>query len=195
MSSEEEDKYFKERDREKIAEARRAQQLEAIRQNEREGVQQVLQSSDEVAAEALALGFDSETARVLPLVPLIQMAWADGKVTSAENDKLLELARQFGVNIGTPAHSFLTLLLGERPSDIFFTRVNRVIEHLVDDDPDYWKEKSVVELAHDVAEASGGFFSLTDPISANERNLLADFAEHFEVHERTAGDLLADDED
>ncbi len=194
MSSEEEDKYFKERDREKIAEARRAQQLAAIRQQEREGIQEVLQSSDEVATEALALGFDSETARVLPLVPLIQMAWADGKVTSAENDKLLEMARRFRVNIGTPAHSFLTLLLGEQPSGIFFERVNRVIEHLVEEHPEYWEEKSVVELAREVAEASGGFFNLTDPISASERDLLADFAAHFEVGERRAADLLNGEE-
>lgn len=195
MSSEEEEKYFKERDREKIAQARREQQLEAIRQQERDGVKQVLQSSDEVAAEALSLGFDSETARVLPLVPLIQMAWVDGSVTSAENDKVLELARGFGLKVGTPAYNFLTLLLNEQPSEIFFKRVNRVIEHLVDDHPDYWEDKSIAELAEEVAHASGGFFNLTDPINSKERDLLSEFAEHFSVQGKSAGDLLDDQDD
>lgn len=194
MSSEEEEKYFKQRDREKIAEARREQQLEAIRQHEREGVQDVLQSSDEVAAEALALGFDSETARVLPLVPVIQMAWADGSVTTAENDKVLELAHQFGIDRDGPAHNFLTLLLGEQPSDVFFERVDRVISHLVEERPDYWQNKSVVELAREVAEASGGFFNLTSPINSDEKKLLDRFAELFSVQERSANDVITNEE-
>ncbi|QDG53383.1 hypothetical protein FIV42_22345 [Persicimonas caeni] len=194
MSSEEEDKYFKQRDMEKIAEARREQQLEAIRQQEREGVQDVLQSSDEVAAEALALGFDSETARVLPLVPLIQMAWADGSVTTAENEKVLELAYRFGIEREGPAHNFLTLLLGEQPSDVFFERVDRVIAHLVEEQPNYWQDKSVVDLAREVAEASGGFFKLTSPINGDEKKLLDRFAELFSVQERSAGDVIQGEE-
>ncbi len=195
MSSEEEEKYFKQRDLEKLAEARREQQLEAIRQQERESVQHVLQSSDEVAAEALALGFDSETARVLPLVPLIQMAWADGSVSTAENEKVLELAHQFGIDTDSPAHNFLTLLLGEQPSDVFFERVDRVIAHLVEENPGYWQDKSVVELAREVAEASGGFFNLTSPINAKEGKLLGRFAELFSVQERPAGDIITTEED
>jgi hypothetical protein len=193
--SDEEDKYFKERELEQLAKARREQQLSAIRQSEREEVQDVLQSSDEVAAEALDLGFDSETARVLPLVPVIQMAWIDGSVSGAEADKVVELARGFGIDVDTPAHNFLTLLLGEQPSQIFFERVNRVIEHLVEEQPDYWRDKSVVDLAKEVAEASGGFFSLTSPINSDERNLLDQFAETFSVEKRGASDVIAKDED
>ena len=190
MSSDEEDKYFKKRDAEKLAEARREKQLAAIRQREREGVQDILQSSDEVAREALDLGFDSETARVLPLAPVIQMAWIDGKVTSAENRKVLELAADFGIDEGSPAHNFLKLLLSEHPSDVFFDRVNRVIGHLVEENPDYWHDKSVVDLSKEVAEASGGFFNLTDPINRDEQNLLDDFAEAFSVQAKSAEDVI-----
>jgi hypothetical protein len=194
MSSEE-DKYFKERELEQLAKARREQQLNAIRQSERDDVKGVLQSSDEIAAEALDLGFDGETARVLPLVPVIQMAWIDGTVTTAETEKVLELAHGFGIDVDTPAHNFLTLLLGEQPSDIFFERVNRVIEHLVEEKPDYWRDKSVVELSKEVAEASGGFFSLTSPINPEERNLLDQFAKTFSVEKKGAADVIAKDEE
>ncbi|MFW6053534.1 MAG: hypothetical protein ACOC9J_01860 [Persicimonas sp.] len=191
MSSDEEEKYFKQRDAEKLAQARREKQLAAVREREREGVQDVLQSSEEVADEALSLGFDSQTARVLPLVPLIQMAWADGSVSTAESEKVEELAAGFGIEEDTPAHNFLTLLLSEQPSDVFFERVNRVITHLVDDNPEYWKDKSVVELSREVAEASGGFFNLTSPINADEGNLLSDFATLFAVQEKGAGDVIS----
>jgi hypothetical protein len=194
MSSEE-DNYFKERELEKLAKARREQQLTAIRQGERESIKDVLQSSDEIAAEALDLGFDSETARVLPLVPVIQMAWIDGTVTAAESEKVVSLADGFGIDVDSPAHNFLTLLLGEQPSDIFFERVNRVIGHLVEEQPNYWNDKSIVDLSKEVAEASGGFFSLTDPINAQERTLLTQFAKTFSVDKKGAADVITKDQE
>ncbi|MFW5968147.1 MAG: hypothetical protein ACOCV2_11545 [Persicimonas sp.] len=195
MTSDEEDKYFKKRDAQKLADARRERQLEAVKEQEREGVREALQSSEKVAEEALNLGFDSETARVLPLVPVIQMAWADGSVSSAEDEQVRQLADRFGIRDNSPADEFLTLLLEERPSDLFFERVNRVIAHLVEENPDYWSEKSVVSLARDVAEASGGFFGLTDPINSDERDLLEDFAQAFGVDTRSAEDVINNGEE
>lgn len=195
MSSDEEDKYFKKRDAEKIARAHRERQLEAIRSKERAGVQEALQSSEAVAQEALSLGFDSDTARVLPLVPLIQMAWADGSVSSAESAQVVNLAVKFGIEADSPAHDFLTVMLDERPSELFFERVNRVIAHLIHEEPDYWTDKSILELSVEVAEASGGFFKLTNPISAEERDLLGRFAELFSVESARAEDVFSDDEE
>ena len=50
---------------------RRARELEALYRTEREGIATRLHTTQEVAEEALELGFSRETARVLPLVPLI----------------------------------------------------------------------------------------------------------------------------
>jgi hypothetical protein len=195
MSSDEEDKYFKKRDAEKIAKAHRERQLEAIRSQERAGVQDALQSSPAVAQEALSLGFDSETARVLPLVPLIQMAWVDGSVSSAESAQVFKLADRFGIKADSPAQDFLSVMLDERPSELFFERVNHVIAHLLQEEPDYWTDKSVLELSAEVAKASGGFFKLTNPISSEERDLLVRFAELFSVEDARAQDVLSDDEE
>jgi tellurite resistance protein len=124
-------------------------------------------------------------ARVLPLVPMIEMAWADGTVTSGENQRVLEIADQLGLEPGEPAHNFLKMMLFDRPSDLFFERVNRVIAHLIEDNPEEWEGKSVVEFSKEVAEASGGFFGLFDSISEEERRLLEEFAELFSVDTRT----------
>jgi tellurite resistance protein len=184
-SEEEEEKYIKRMEAQKLEEQRRERQLEALKLKEREKVREQLKTSEEVAEEALELGFDSTTARVLPLVPMIEMAWADGTVTSGENQRVLEIADQLGLEPGEPAHNFLKMMLFDRPSDLFFERVNRVIAHLIEDNPEEWEGKSVVEFSKEVAEASGGFFGLFDSISEEERRLLEEFAELFSVDTRT----------
>lgn len=192
MTSDEEDKYFERKQAEWREDRRREKRLEAIREKEREGIQEVLETSEEVAKEALELGFDKDTARVLPLVPLIEMAWADGEVSSAESRTVRELAKRFGLEPDSEAFDFMTLMLREEPSEVFFERVNRVVSHLVSENPDNWDRDSLVELVKQVAEASGGFFGLTNPINSDERDLLEDFAELFDVEGKSAEDLMND---
>lgn len=192
MTSDEEDKYFERKQAEWREDRRREKRLEAIREKEREGIQEALETSEEVAKEALELGFDKDTARVLPLVPLIEMAWADGEVSSAESRTVRELAKRFGLEPDSEAFDFMTLMLREEPSEVFFERVNRVVSHLVSENPDNWDRDSLVELVKQVAEASGGFFGLTNPINSDERDLLEEFAELFDVEGKSAEDLMND---
>ena len=190
---EEEEKYIKRKEAELKEEARRERQLDAIRQKERKKVKAQLKTNEEVADESLELGFDSTTARVLPLVPLIQVAWADGTVTSRESNSVLTLAGKFGIEPGTAAYDFLQLLLDEQPSDLFFERVNRVIAHLIESNPDEWSGRNLTDLSREVAEASGGFY-VFDPISEEEQEVLDDIAEAFEVDSKSASDLTSEDE-
>lgn len=177
----EEEEYFQREDAEKKAKIRRQRQLEALQQQERAEIARTLETSEEIAEEAMELGFDAETARVLPLVPMIQIAWADGKVTRAENAEVEAKAAQFGVHPDTAAHDFLELLLDEEPSDLFFERVNQVIHHIVDEDPGGDIRSNVLDWSKAVAEASGGFFGMANPISKAERKILDEFAELFGV--------------
>lgn len=180
MSSEqEEEKFIKQKEAAAREEARRKRQLAAIELEERRKIREELHTSDDVAAEALELGFDATTARVLPLVPIIEMAWADGTVTGSENKRVLEIAARFGLKPGEPDHNYLKLLLDRQPTQGFFDSVNHVIAHLIEDNPEEWSERSVVELATQVAEASGGFFGLFDSVSKEERELLDNFAKIF----------------
>ncbi len=179
--SDEEEEYFQREDIEKKAKIRRERQLKALRQQERADIAQKLNTSEEVADEAMNLGFDGTTARVLPLVPLIQVAWADGKVTRAQTEKVKKKASKFGVEPDTPAYEFLDLLLKEEPSELFFDRANDVIRNIVDDDPGGDIRSNVLNWSKAVAEASGGFFGLTNPISKNEQGVLEEFAQLFGV--------------
>ena len=86
----EEDKYFKQRELERREAARRERELAALRQTEREGIAEVLNTTEEIAEEALELGFSQETARVLPLIPLIHRpfsSWAGYSLPAGNSNK------------------------------------------------------------------------------------------------------------
>ena len=189
-NNKEEEKYFQQREMERREQLRREKELAALQQEERQNIAANLNTSDEIAAEALALGFDAGTARVLPLMPLIQVAWADGSVSSAEERSVTELAESRGIEEGSAAHQFLNRLLLERPSDLFFERVNRVLMHMVAADPDSWVKKSIPDLCREVAEASGGFLGVFgSKISEEEQNLIDDLAAQFDVSAASGKDL------
>lgn len=180
-TSDEEEEFFKREDAAKLAKMRRDRQLEAVRGTERSLISEALDTDEGLAQEVMSLGFDASTARVLPLIPLIQVAWADGKISRAEDRTIWEKALAFGVDKDSPAGEFLQLLLQERPSGIFFQRVNLIIGEIVEDDPGSDIASNVVGWSKAVAEASGGFFGLTSPIDVKEQRVLDDLADLFGI--------------
>jgi hypothetical protein len=177
--SDEEEKYIKQSESDQIARIRRQRQLEALRQEERDGIAKVLHSSDDVADAALELGFDRETARILHLVPVIQVAWADDTIQPDEREKVLTLARDRGISETSPAYEFLELLLDKKPSELFFERTNQVIAHLLERDASGLETADLLEQARDVAQAAGGFFGFGDKISDEEKELIEELTELF----------------
>jgi hypothetical protein len=184
-----EDEYFRKIDQENIEKLRRERQLEALRREERAGIAAALHTSEQVAQEALELGFDRETAPLLPLIPLLAVAWADGKITLAEDEAVTQIALNRGIALNSPAHQFLKDLLATRPSDLFFERTTRVIVHMVQGDRTSWVGKSLPELCIEVAEASGGFFGFGNKVSPEERVLIQELAEQLNVADRVADQL------
>ena len=177
---EEEEKYFQRENQAKTEDLRRQRQLKALRQQERAQIASALETSEAVAEEAMALGFDAQTARVLPLVPLSQVAWAVGNIPPAQAEEVLDKAKAFGVIPDTPAHEFLSLLLEQEPSQAFFKRVQAVIKGLVENQPGTDMTANVLGWSRAVAESSGGFFGLTNPISKKERAALDEIAAIFD---------------
>ncbi len=179
--SKEEEEFIRREEIETELKVCRQKQLKVIRQKEKEAIAQTLNTTQEAAAEAMNLGFDADTARVLPLVPLIQAAWADGKITTSETNKILEKARKFGIAEDTPADVFLNLLVEENPTQIFFQRVNAVIKIMVQENPGGEISTNVLEWSKAVAEASGGFFGLKNPIHKKQQEVLDELADLFGV--------------
>lgn len=170
--SDQEDNYIKQSESDQVARIRRERQLEALRREELGGIAAVLQSDVDVAQEAIELGFDRETARILHLLPVIQMAWADGSVQDVEREKLLELASNAGIAKGSPAYDYLELLMEREPSPLYFQRTNNLIARMLEQDSAALGGDDLMKHVEAVASAAGGFFGL-GKISREERELIA----------------------
>jgi hypothetical protein len=120
------------------------------------------------------LGFDRDTAILLPILPLVEIAWAEGGVSSRERDLIFELARARGVQPDTPAYIRLSEWLSVHPDDNFFTKAREANARMIAGLPADQREASTLDLASQskrVAEASGGIFGI-GKISPEETRLI-----------------------
>ena len=74
----------------------------------------------ELIQELAALGFTTDTVALLPLIPLIQMAWAEGGVSDAERHLIAKLARSRGIVEGEAADRQLSVWLTTCPAEQVF---------------------------------------------------------------------------
>ena len=113
----------------------------------------------ELLRGVIELGLTSETGAAILLAPLVQVAWADGKVSPAERDVVLEVARSRGVLPGTPPYAQIEAWMHQRPSDQLFVTAMEVMKVAASVLPAGEREeriRDVVGACRRVAEASGG---------------------------------------
>jgi hypothetical protein len=128
----------------------------------------------------LDLGFTRETGPGLFLVPLVQVAWADGEVTDREKETILGMAAIRGVAPGSPVHTQLLEWFHKPPSDALCDVAAEVIRVGISVLPEPERENRVaafVETFRRVAEASGGglrrALGMGHAVSAEEEAVIA----------------------
>jgi tellurite resistance protein len=129
--------------------------------------------------ELQELGFTADTVSLLPLVPVLQMAWAEGGVTREEREVLVRFARSRGIAPDTAADRQLTEWLANRPDEAVFARAGRLIRALLESGSPSAAALTADELvlhAEKIAAASGGILGL-GRISPEERALLKQIAQ------------------
>ena len=132
----------------------------------------------ELVKELEELGFTPDTVRLLPFVPLIQVAWAEGGVSPQERKLIVDLARSRGVTEGSPADLELARWLSTRPSDAMFARATRLVRALLaagTPSAGVLTGDDLVNYCESIAAASGGLFGIKS-ISTEERAILAKIA-------------------
>jgi hypothetical protein len=168
-----EEEYFRQRDKELIERMRHAAEAEQTRKNlqDASGIQNtaLLQDLEE-------LGFTPDTLPLLPLIPVLQVAWAEGGISAAERTMIVNLARSRGITGGGGADQQLTDWLDRRPSDDTFRKAGRLISAMLDR-PGSLKVDAADLLAYceQIAAASGGIFGI-GKVSAEERAALEEIA-------------------
>jgi hypothetical protein len=175
-----EDAFFKERDR-KLAENIK-NRLNAEEQ------QRVLSYSlgltEELAAKGIAqLQSGVEVAAVMALLPMVEVAWCDGKVESAEKGAVLRGAAEVGLEFESPLYKFLQSWLDHRPStaalEAWHTYVKAFV-NLVEPATAAKVKEHVMGRSERVAKAAGGFLGMGNKISAAEQACLNNLAKAFD---------------
>jgi hypothetical protein len=172
-----EEEYFRRKDQELIARlrAKAASDAEQRALGASAGV-----TDPEVLHELQALGFTPDTVPLLPLMPVLQVAWAEGGVTPVERMLIENLATARGIAPGSPADAQLMDWLANKPSDEVLAGATRLIRALLDSGADVVADLTaddLVDHCEKVAAASGGIFGLIGRVSAEEKALLGSIAD------------------
>lgn len=162
--------HFRAQLRERLAENLLQRRAEARR------IGDVVHTADlELAAELEALGFDCECARVLDLMPLVHVAWADGKIQRSERALIRGMLEARGLARGDAPYDMLEALLEERPSVAYMEASLSALARLLGSRGA--TAASVLHMCIEVAEASGGIFGFVGAIDTRERALLEELAQ------------------
>jgi hypothetical protein len=184
--------YFYKKELELIARMRERSAIEAKRQELYEAVGV---TNPKILEDLHELGYTRDTVGLLHLLPLVRIAWAEGKITQAERDLIFEAARARGVEPGTPAYETLTDWLNRRPSEKFFDKTMQVIQALLEVLPEKEVETSkrdMLSYCTRVAEASGGILGLGRKIDRNERAAIEQVAKMLEQSHKSAAKEVLD---
>ena len=167
-----EDQFFRREDQRLLAKLNEVKTAQATREAlaKASGI-----AKPEILDKLVALGIKPETIAALSLVPLVEVAWADGTLDAKERRATLERAREAGLAPGSTAHALLEAWLERRPDprllDTWTQMVRGLREQLGADEAARLKT-ALLEQARAVAGASGGVLGLGAKVSGAEAAML-----------------------
>jgi hypothetical protein len=176
-----EEEYFQKKDRELIEKMRQRAKVE---QELRELGEKVGVTDPELIQELADLGFTPETAALLPLVPVLEIAWAEGGVTAPERQMVVDVARARGIEAGSAADRQLADWLDQRPDESVFRRAGRLINALFSSGGRFnLTPDDLLKYCEAIAEASGGLFGIRR-VSSDERATLGRIADELKGRQK-----------
>jgi hypothetical protein len=125
-----------------------------------------------VLKELVKCNIRPETLAAMALVPIIEVAWADGTISESERKAVQKAASGQGL---PESNLILQEWLSNKPAPPLFDIWRKYMEGLceiITPDSLIALKKELIKNTKMVAEASGGFLSLIDPISPEENAVL-----------------------
>ena len=172
-----EDEYFHRKSRELIETMRLATTAEQVR-----GEMERTSGLDPVLLKELqTLGFTADTVVLLPVMPVLEMAWVEGEIIWSERDLLVKFARSRGIDQHSAADEQLTRWMTTRPDHAVFLGARRLLAAGLASDSiqagGRLSADDLVAYCKEIAAASGGILGLRiGSISSEERVLLSRLA-------------------
>ena len=136
----------------------------------------------QVLAKLVKAGVRAETLTALALIPMVEVAWADGAVSQTEREAVLKAAAENDLQNGTAAHELLDRWLRERPDVKMIAAWKEYVTSLAKAMPPEAvaaMRDRVIGRCRRVAEAAGGFLGLTGKVSKVEQNAIDEFERAF----------------
>jgi hypothetical protein len=157
-------------------------QKEAI-QAKREALAQASGIKDDaVLDELLKLDIGADTLAALTLVPLVEVAWADGGMDDKERSAILSAAEQSGLHKDSPSYALLQGWLRTQPQAkllIVWKDYVASLSQALGGDAKARLRQDILGRARSVAEAAGGFLGLGSKISSSEQAMLGELERAF----------------
>jgi len=174
-----EESFFRKMETEKLEKMRKEQKLV----DTKKALQAVSGIDDNTLLDKLVeLRISPDTFAALSLTPLVEIAWADGKMEKKEREAVLLAADRSGLEKGSPAHQLLDSWLHERPGqDLLATwkeYIRSLTSNLADQEAKGLK-LAILAKARSVAESAGGFLGMGSKICAEEQQVLDDLEKAF----------------
>jgi hypothetical protein len=136
----------------------------------------------EVLAELAGLGIRVDTLAALTLIPLIDVAWADGDMDAREREAILAAAAATGTEPGSTSYRLLEIWTEEQPPPDLTRAWQLFIQALcntLDDDRSRRLALNLIGRARDVAAAAGSRLDRAPHVSAEEEACLTALAKAF----------------
>ncbi|MCA9146273.1 MAG: TerB family tellurite resistance protein [Planctomycetaceae bacterium] len=169
-----ENSFFAQRDRELMDKLRKQVKKEAL--SDACGIK------NPAALEALVnANVSPETITALSLIPLIAVAWADGKMDPHERDAICSATESAGIQADSVCRQLLNCWLAEAPQPDLVNAWKEYIQALASTSNIHAIEAlrtDVLGHARDVAKAAGGLLGVGS-ISKREQAVLDDLASAF----------------
>lgn len=124
----------------------------------------------------MALGIRAETVTALFMVPLVEVAWADGTLDAKERRVILDRTGDSGIAGGSAEYALLEAWLDRRPDPKLLTAWTHLVQGMCDQlgqDEAARLKAGLLERARAVASASGGVFGIGSKVSNAEAAVLA----------------------
>lgn len=176
-----EDEFFAQRDAQLIA-RRRELAKRAHTQQELAEISGIRDAH--VLARLVELDVSVDLLASLTIVPLVEVAWADGTVDAHERQAILASADSHGFAKSSIDYELLDAWLYEKPPaamlEAWMHYIRGLCAELAPADREALR-RQLLDRARAVAEASGGLLGLTSRVSAGERAMLDTLAAAFDV--------------
>ena len=175
-----EEEFFRRQDAALVAKRRTEEERRAARA----ALAAASHITDDVLLDQLvAFGISADTLTALSLVPLVEVAWADGEMADAEKRAILAAARTAGLEETGAGYKLLERCLSEQPHTRLRKMWEQYIASISTTLPARERDALKTELlrqARGVADAAGGFLGVGARVSRQEEALLAEIAAAFE---------------